>query len=127
MELYWIKAKRFGSRLAELALRLWNTLSTETPSERAVSVMNFIHSCFRNRLSSGKADMEAFMYINTRVLEHMRAGSRSPRFTDLQADQVDDLEKQMYRIFRSALQLHQKQLNYTSSHQDRCFDLHDPI
>lgn len=86
MELYWIKAKRFGSQLVELALRRWNTLSTETPSERAFSVMKFIQSCFRNRLSSEMADMEAFIYINTRVLEHMRAGSRPPRFTDLQAE-----------------------------------------
>ena len=57
--------------LSPLALRIFSTPSNSVPSERAFSVMNFLHSKARNRLESERVDKLTYIYINTRIFHRV--------------------------------------------------------
>ena len=56
-----------GSQLAPLAVRLFSSITNSVPSERAFSVMNYIHNRYRNRLTAENAEMLIFVFMNWRA------------------------------------------------------------
>lgn len=51
-------------KLSVLARRLFAIVTSNSPSERAWSIIDFIHSKRRNRLTRERVDMLAFLYLN---------------------------------------------------------------
>ena len=73
-----------GSLLGSVAVRVFTTICNSVPSERSFSAVNWIHSKARNRLLPVNADMLAFIFMNSRVLQRLQAkdpGTRSGRDT----------------------------------------------
>ena len=58
-----------GSLLGSIAVRVFTTICNSVPSERSFSAVNWIHSKARNRLLPVNADMLAFIFMNSRVLQ----------------------------------------------------------
>lgn len=61
---WWWNNKKHHPLLWELAKRVFAIPSSSAASERAWSIMDFIHSKKRNRLTTDKVDMLAFIYVN---------------------------------------------------------------
>ncbi|KAL5591123.1 hypothetical protein FOBRF1_014680 [Fusarium oxysporum] len=61
-----------GSILARVAVKVMNTLANSVPSERSFSAISFIHTKARNRLAPMHADMQAFIFMNDRVLDRLK-------------------------------------------------------
>ncbi|EGZ20715.1 hypothetical protein PHYSODRAFT_285515, partial [Phytophthora sojae] len=61
---WWWNNKKGHPLLWELARRVFAIPSSSAASERAWSIMDFIHSKKRNRLTTDKVDMLAFIYVN---------------------------------------------------------------
>jgi len=59
-----------GSLLGSIAVRVF-TICNSVPSERSFSAVNWIHSKARNRLLPVNADMLAFIFMNSRVLQRL--------------------------------------------------------
>ena len=55
--------------LSNLADRLWYTLATEVPSERAFSALQIAKSKTRNRLTDNRVDKLLFVQMNLRALD----------------------------------------------------------
>jgi len=62
-----------GSLLGSIAVRVFTTICNSVPSERSFSAVNWIHSKARNRLLPVNADMLAFIFMNSRVLQRLQA------------------------------------------------------
>jgi hypothetical protein len=56
-------------QLAQLAVRIFETIANSVSSERAFSAMGLIVTKLRNRLGPEKADKLIFIYMNQRVLD----------------------------------------------------------
>ncbi|KAE9301517.1 hypothetical protein PR003_g22498 [Phytophthora rubi] len=61
---WWWNNKKHHPLLWELAKRVFATPSSSAASDRAWSIVDFIHSKKRNRLTTDKVDMLAFIYVN---------------------------------------------------------------
>jgi hypothetical protein len=66
-----------SSRLAPLAIRIFECISNSIPSERSFSSMNFIQNDIRNWLSIDNTDMLTFIFMSKRVLK---------KFTNIQVE-----------------------------------------
>jgi hypothetical protein len=60
---------KYHNRLAQLAVRIFETIANSVLSERAFSVMGLIITKLRNRLGPEKANKLIFIYMNQRVLD----------------------------------------------------------
>ena len=72
--------------LAQLALRVLNTIANSVPCERHFSAMNWLHTPTRSRLTSERANKLLFIQLNRRVLQHKR-GTQDLEIVDL--DEID--------------------------------------
>ena len=58
--------------LAQLALRILNTIANSVPCERHFSAMNWIHTPTRSRLTTDRVNKLLFVQLNLRVLNRAR-------------------------------------------------------
>lgn len=68
---FWLMQQQHAKVLGPLSLRIFSTPSNSVPSERAFSVMNFLHSKARNSLESERVDKLTYTYINTRIFRRI--------------------------------------------------------
>jgi hypothetical protein len=99
-----------GSLLGSIAVRVFTTICNSVPSERSFSAVNWIHSKARNRLLPVNADMLAFIFMNSRVLQRLQAkdpdvslilglgGTPLVRWEDLSEDQLLDFENNFLEL-----------------------------
>jgi hypothetical protein len=59
------------NKLAQLAVRIFETVANSVASERAFSAMNIIITKLRNRLGAERADKLIFINMNQRVLDRV--------------------------------------------------------
>ena len=71
-DLFWLYNEVMCPSLSAFAIRLLNTIANSVPSERVWLSMNYIHSKTQNKLLLDKVNKLLFIYINSRVLEHLR-------------------------------------------------------
>lgn len=92
-----------GSVLARVAVRVLSTLANSVPSERSFSAIGFVHTKTRNRLLPEYADMQAFIFMNDRVLERLqdKTHARKKRWVDLEEKDWLDLEDSYLELFVS--------------------------
>ncbi|KAL6405967.1 hypothetical protein AUP68_10522 [Ilyonectria robusta] len=92
-----------GSILARVAVKVMNTLANSVPSERSFSAISFIHTKARNRLTPMHADMQAFIFMNDRVLDRLKGQkyAHKKRWADLEKDWLE-LEDSYLELFVNA-------------------------
>lgn len=90
-----------GSLLAGVAVRVLSTLANSVPSERSFSAISFVHTKTRNRLLPVHADMQAFIFMNDRVLERLedKTHASKKRWADLEEKDWLDLEDSYLELF----------------------------
>lgn len=90
-----------GSILAPLAVRILSTMANYVASERSFPATNFIHTKSRNRLTTDRANMQTFVFMNERVLERLADPSmvRKRRWEDLEEKDWLDLEDSYVELF----------------------------
>ncbi|KAG7413141.1 hypothetical protein Forpi1262_v017166 [Fusarium oxysporum f. sp. raphani] len=93
-----------GSILARVAVKVMNTLANSVPSERSFSAINFIHTKARNRLTPMHADMQAFIFMNDRVLDRLKDQkyAHKKRWADLEEKDWLELEDSYLELFVNA-------------------------
>ena len=76
--LFWLHfAGLPNPKLATVACRVFGCIANSVPAERAFSSTNFIKNSLSSRITSSVLDMWLFIYINSRVLAHMKDESQS--------------------------------------------------
>ncbi|KAM6505410.1 hypothetical protein FSOLCH5_15496 [Fusarium solani] len=93
-----------GSILARVAVKVMNTLANSVPSERSFSAISFIHTKARNRLTPVHADMQAFIFMNDRVLDRLKDQkyAHKKRWADLEEKDWLELEDSYLELFVNA-------------------------
>ncbi|OAQ72001.2 transposase [Pochonia chlamydosporia 170] len=93
-----------GSILARVAVKVMNTLVNSVPSERSFSAISFIHTKARNRLTPVHADMQAFIFMNDRVLDRLKDEkyAHKKRWADLEEKDWLELEDSYLELFVNA-------------------------
>ncbi|RKK07565.1 hypothetical protein BFJ65_g17770 [Fusarium oxysporum f. sp. cepae] len=93
-----------GSILARVAVKVMNTLANSVPSERSFSAISFIHTKARNRLTPMHADMQAFIFMNDRVLDRLKDQkyAHKKRWADLEEKDWLELEDSYLELFVNA-------------------------
>ncbi|EXA32089.1 hypothetical protein FOVG_16665 [Fusarium oxysporum f. sp. pisi HDV247] len=93
-----------GSILARVAAKVMNTLANSVPSERSFSAISFIHTKARNRLTPMHADMQAFIFMNDRVLDRLKDQkyAHKKRWADLEEKDWLELEDSYLELFVNA-------------------------
>ncbi|KAF5706007.1 transposase [Fusarium mundagurra] len=93
-----------GSTLARVAMKVINTLANSVPSERSFSAISFIHTKARNRLTPMHADMQAFIFMNDRVLDRLKDQkyAHKKRWADLEEKDWLELEDSYLELFVNA-------------------------
>ncbi|EFZ03824.2 transposase [Metarhizium robertsii ARSEF 23] len=93
-----------GSILASVAVKVMNTLANSVPSERSFSAISFIHTKARNRLTPMHDDMQAFIFMNDRVLDRLKDQkyAHKKRWADLEEKDWLELEDSYLELFVNA-------------------------
>ncbi|KAI7767319.1 hypothetical protein LZL87_014070 [Fusarium oxysporum] len=93
-----------GSILARVAVKVMKTLANSVPSERSFSAISFIHTKARNRLTPMHADMQAFIFMNDRVLDRLKDQkyAHKKRWADLEEKDWLELEDSYLELFMNA-------------------------
>ena len=93
-----------GSILARVAVKVMNTLANSVPSERSFSAISFIHTKARNRLTPMHADMQAFIFMNDRVLDRLKDQkyAHKKHWADLEEKDWLELEDSYLELFVNA-------------------------
>ena len=93
-----------GSILARVAVKVMNTLANSVPSERSFSAISFVHTKARNRLTPVHADMQAFIFMNDRVLDRLsdQKCTHKKRWADLEEKDWLELEDSYLELFVNA-------------------------
>ena len=81
-----------------------NTLANSVPSERSFSAISFVHTKARNRLTPMHADMQAFIFMNDRVLDRLKDQkyAQKKRWADLEEKDWLELEDSYLELFVNA-------------------------
>ncbi|PCD25903.1 hypothetical protein AU210_012337 [Fusarium oxysporum f. sp. radicis-cucumerinum] len=93
-----------GSILARVAVKVMNTLANSVPSERSFSAISFIHTKARNRLTPMRADVQAFTFMNDRVLDRLKDQKYAHKksWADLEEKDWLELEDSYLELFVNA-------------------------
>jgi hypothetical protein len=90
---FWMMHMDDARVLSNLADRLWHTLATEVPSERAFSALQIAKSKTRNRLADNRVDKLLFVQMNLRALDrrtHLNTKSANQSEADSEVDSDDN-------------------------------------
>ncbi|KAG7425324.1 hypothetical protein Forpi1262_v013219 [Fusarium oxysporum f. sp. raphani] len=93
-----------GSILARLAVKVMNTLANSVPSERSFSAISFIHTKARNCLTPMHTEMQAFIFMNDRVLDRLKDQkyANNKLWADLEEKDWLELENSYLELFVNA-------------------------
>jgi hypothetical protein len=90
--MFWIMQTQHAKVIGALAVRIYSTPSNSVPSERAFSVMNFIHRKGRNSLGSEKVDKLTYTYINTRLFRRTEGARFVSDLSEISEEEEVELE-----------------------------------
>ncbi|EXM14878.1 hypothetical protein FOTG_16751 [Fusarium oxysporum f. sp. vasinfectum 25433] len=93
-----------GRVISQYASLVMNTLANSVPSERSFSAINFIHTKARNRLTPMHTEMQAFIFMNDRVLDRLKDQkyANNKRWADLEEKDWLELEDSYLELFVNA-------------------------
>src|SRR5438046_9703531 len=86
--------QQYAKVLEPLSLRIFSTPSNSVPSERAFSIMNFLHSKARNCLEPERVDKLTYSYINTRIFRRINTQDSIFNIYDLTEEEAVELEQE---------------------------------
>jgi hypothetical protein len=88
---FWMMQTQHAQVIGALAMRIFTTPSNSVPSERAFSIMNFIHRKGRNNLDSERVDKLTYIYINIRQFRRIGEDGQDRFVSDL--SQISEQEE----------------------------------